>query len=129
MSYMKQFQLASYNHALATARVININELSTHIWLQIPPHVSAYLELSRVEDMGTTPPTSIDWSEEISREGRNRWLKVNIAILSVDIGLHMYKFVFANMLTGEDEDYYFVYQIQSDAPDQPYIYMTRKDAE
>lgn len=126
--YMKQFLLLPYTDALASSRVLNINELNSYIWVQIPTNLSPYVILSDMQDMSTTPATPIIYDDKVSRDNRNCWMKIDLSILSTEAGLHVYRFVFNNTITGEDTSLYFAYQIQNDAPEKPYIYMNRGDA-
>lgn len=127
MSYMKQFQLLKYADALAASRVININELGTYIWVQIPNNLSPYVVLTDVQDMGVTPAASLEFAEKITRDNRNCWMKIDLTLLSTEIGFHVYKFVFNDTITSEDIPLYFAYNLQNDAPDRPYIYIDRSE--
>lgn len=53
------------------------------------------------------------------------WINIPADCLDLSIGLHQYTLEFVNSVTGDSVYQYFEYQIQSDAPDKPYIYMER----
>lgn len=127
MSYMKHFKLLPYMDALAASRVVNFNELSTYMWVQIPNNEAPYVVLTDVQDMNVTPAASLDYSEKVTRDNRNCWMRIDLTLLNTEIGLHVYKFLFTNSITSEEVSLYLAYSIQNDNPDKPYIYMDRSE--
>lgn len=128
MAYLRQFRLFSHNDALAHTRVFNIKDIQEYMWLQIPAVLSPYIDLTGVVNMQVADGALPDFTEKITREGRNCWLKIDSTLFDTSIGLHFYRFDFHNPTTDEVIPLYFAYSLQNDDPEKPYIYMDRSES-
>lgn len=132
MSKQFAFELCTYHDAIRQSRIFNINEIENILWLKIPDpskYDSAHssdLFLKSVYELNSTDEfVELDFTDDIERDSRRVWLKINTNMLNTSPGFHMYKFMFIDTRFNEEQNFFFAYKIQTDNPDKPYIYMNR----
>lgn len=119
-----QFDLYNYSEFPQHTKIINLNQIGEWVWLKIPDDVSRDFDLFQIDEI--TPYTGeVDYIGFVFRQCRYPWLGVNPHILNKDIGYHVYKFYFADTYTNDVYLLYLSYQIQSDSPERPYVYMNQ----
>lgn len=121
-NYPNHFDLMSYSDATANIQVLNLNEIEDVVWLRLPAEISVGLTLSDFSEV-TMDVEAIDYTDHIVQDTNRVWYKVDTSILNTSAGYHLYKLTFSNSKLDNDFCLYFGYQIQTNAPERPYIYM------
>lgn len=123
----KHIKLCTYEEAMSAPHMLNLSELGTYIWLAIPKGLSKHITLTGISEVCmSSEDATIDYTNLIDRDKGRIWIQVNTSILNQSIGLHMYQLSFTDTTADVDICLYFCYQIQSNTPDKPYIYMPDK---
>lgn len=111
-----------YESIPSAHKVININQVSYFLYVQIPVELKDRLALFEVAEIGVDPirecPRCI-WNHEKGRI----WYQFKSGLLNTVVGHHLYRMSFVDTLTDEIVLLYFSYTIQDDSPKKPYQYM------
>ena len=120
-------KLYSYHESLLHAKIINKSQINYYIDVEIPHDISKkyrLYDIVRVAELNKDGGyESINFTGKVIKECGHPWLKIEFSLLSDDIGYHMYKFSFIDVVTKSIINLYLTYQIQSDTPERSYIYM------
>lgn len=117
-------ELHTYGEVTSHARIINDNQIEEWLWFHIPVDVSRNYEFTNVYEL-LPESAEKDHGGKIFRQGRHPWLAVHTSFLDLGIGYHLYKLRFLDPDTNDVVLLYVAYQIQSNNPEKPYIYMDR----
>lgn len=118
--YPNCIQMYDYDDSIAHNTVINISELTDNVYIRLPENMSQFLTLESVTLLFTND--TID-PEAITRD--RSWIIIPTSKLRTSIGYYIYQFSFLDNRIGLHVKYYITYQIQSDNPEKPYVYMER----
>lgn len=105
-------------------KVWNKSSLSYSVWINVPIDLCRTHSLFQLDDV-TRGIKEIHFQDAVSRECGKPWFEVDMSLLNLDSGQHIYKMSFINTFSNDISCLYFSYIIQDDTPDKPYMYMKR----
>lgn len=115
-----------YEDAIKNVKIVNINQLDYYTYIRIPEYMNINQQLYSITEVNTsTLSEPVDLYAYIQRDYLRPWLKIQTDMFNLMVGFHMYKFAFVDTETNDTTCLYFIYHIQNDNPEKPYIYMNR----
>lgn len=111
-----------YSDLAKHSKVINVDELDYFLWIYLNPEYVRDSYFVCGSEMSNNP--RITFHDTFTRPSTS-WIRVKTSDLNKEIGLHTYKFLFADRITSDTFSLYANYIIQSDNQEKPYIYMKR----
>ena len=93
------------------------------------PTINVHCDMRGLELFRLLRVYNVDTDEDVAKyewdEAHRGWVTISPYYLDLEVGRHTYALEFINTATSDTVTRYFVYKIQDDHPDKPYIYMTR----
>ena len=115
-----------YSDLAKHSKVINIEELDYFLWVYLNPELVRDCHFVYGCEMSDEPvPTFPDTFQRPSTS----WIRIKVDNLNTAIGLHIYKFMFANTMTDDVFSVYANYIIQRSNQEKPYIYIKRENSD
>lgn len=113
-----------YDKININTKIFNKDALSSGVWVNLPPYVSA-LALKSIIDVSKQKYEEVEFSADtVMQDYPHPWVRIDSGILDLVSGMHIYKLVFAPIPeNGYSESVYIAYIIQDDNPETPYVYM------
>jgi len=102
------------------SKIYNLECLETYMHIYIEASDISYLSIEDISEIGGKSLESYTWSGP-----GHPWVDIKTADLNLDVGMHVYRIQFKNNVTEDLWYQYFCYEIQTDNPEQEYIYMDR----
>lgn len=123
-----QFKLYPYKDALTHVMIINKNQLSYYLWLEIPHHLSKCISLYEIIECTQKDSPGLDLEKSVCRDSNRPWIRIETTALNTEVGYHLYKLSFFDIKTDDVTALYFAYHVQTDNPDvSSYVYMKREE--
>lgn len=117
-------QADTYDNVFKSVQILNKNSLEHYLYISIPPELKDNTRIYNIEDVTSKKYLDVRLFEHMC----NRiWIRVVSDILDTSAGQHLYRMRLVNTLTNDTYSLYFVYRIQDDDPEKPYIYMDSKE--
>ena len=110
-----------YDKAIANSKFFSKLEMNNYLWLKIPVE---FAEDFRIESIKRVMPSEVDLTDVSYRDNWATWIKVPTENLQDFNVLQVFKIVFTNVLTGDEQDLFFAYSVQTEDVEKPYIYIT-----
>lgn len=113
-----------YDKININTKIFNKDALSSGVWVNLPPYVSA-LALKSIIDISKQKYEEVEFSADtVMQDYPHPWVRIDAGILDLVSGMHIYKLVFEPIPeNGYSESAYIAYIIQDDNPETPYVYM------
>lgn len=109
--------------------VININEFPGIVPILLPDGFNHIHRLYDVHEMSPKWVAVESFQDKFTSKQPTPWIDVKSLDLNLAPGYHKYRLSFIDICTNDTTYLYFAYQVQTDAPDKPYLYMERSDDE
>ena len=113
-----------YDEAIANSKVFSKLEMNNYLWLKIPVE---FAEDFRIDSIKRVMPSEVDLTDVSYRDNWATWIKVPTENLQDFNVLQVFKIVFTNVLTGDEQDLFFAYSVQTEDVEKPYIYVVDKN--
>lgn len=113
-----------YDEAIANSKVFSKLEMNNYLWLKIPVE---FAEDFKIDSIKRVMPSEVDLTDVSYRDNWATWIKVPTENLQDFNVLQVFKIVFTNVLTGDEQDLFFAYSVQTEDVEKPYIYVVDKN--
>lgn len=107
--------------------VYNINTIEYYTWVKLPGMLGILNEIAELQNGKYICTIELgDTTGAYTYMPCKPWIQFKTDKLNVDIGTHIYRLQFYDIVTDSINSIYFSYSITNDCPNKPYIYMKRE---
>lgn len=119
---MNSFKLLELDQSIINAPVLNLEVISDYVWLDLTEAYSEF-QIYDVVEVSNHNTSIFDLKTAIIRCPGSRYVKLLTKLLNTSIGFHMYQFKLIHKITNSITSLFWAYNIQSNYPYRPYIYI------
>ena len=118
-------QAAQLSQMPLYTKIYNSKDFSETVCVKLPPEMPRDMDLTEIYDLNASK--DLDFADFVTRDEQRPWIDIQISILDLTVGQHIYRMTFNKPDVKLKATCWFSYIIQDNNPEKPYIYMKRDE--